>query len=74
MTKFGKFCQYYLQCFSSSGVLECRIKNCCQPINHAKSVQLPEEGEYLYFQNYKRLTKAQFTIYAVDKFLNDMRK
>ena len=38
------FCQYYLQCFSSSEVLDCHVKYYLA-INHTKSVSLPEEGE-----------------------------
>ena len=48
-----QFCRYYLQCFSSSKVLECYFKNCLA-INHTKSVLLPE---YVDFQNCKRLAK-----------------
>ena len=40
------FCQYYLQCFSSSEVLDCHVKYYLA-INHTKSVSLPEEGEYV---------------------------
>ena len=48
------FCQYCLQCFSISKVLECHVKNCLA-INHTKSVLLPDEGELVNFQNLKRL-------------------
>ena len=51
-------CQYCLQCFSSSKVLECHTKNCLT-IYHTKSVLLPEEGAYINFQNFKRLTKTR---------------
>ena len=33
-------------------------------INHTKSVLLPEEGEYVNFQNLKRLLKLPFIIYG----------
>ena len=56
------FCWYFLQCFSSSRVLQCCLK-ICLAINNTKSVSLPEEIEYGNFQNFKRLTKALFIIY-----------
>ena len=55
------FCQYYLQYFSSSKVLECHVKNCLA-INHTKSVLTPEEGQYINFQNFKTLIKAPLMI------------
>ena len=39
------FCSYCLQCFTISKVLEYHVKDCLA-INGAKSVLLPEEGEY----------------------------
>ena len=49
------FCRCCLQCFSNSR--ECHIKNCLA-IHHTKSVLLPEENDYVNFQNSKRLAKA----------------
>ena len=57
-----------LKCFSSSRILECHVKNCLA-INHVKSVLLPEENEYVNFQNVKRLTKALFIIYGDFKYV-----
>ena len=57
------FCWYCLQCFSSSKLLEWHVRNCL-PINHTKSVFLPEEGQYLVFWIFRRLIKAPFIIYA----------
>ena len=37
------FCQYCLQCFSSSKLLKCHIKDCLA-ITHARSVLLSEEA------------------------------
>ena len=56
------FCRYCFQYVLISRVLKCRIKN-CPAFNHAKSVLLPEENEYVIFQNFERLTKASFIIY-----------
>ena len=50
------FCRYYLQCFSSSKVLECRTKNCLA-INHKKSVLTSEEDPHINFKNLKDLQK-----------------
>ena len=44
------FSRYCLQRFSSAKVLECQVKSCLA-INHAKSVLLPEENEYVNFQD-----------------------
>ena len=33
-------------------------------INHTKSVLLPEENEFMNFQNFKRLTKAPLIMYG----------
>ena len=57
------FCWFCLQCFSSSRVLECYVKNCLV-INHTKSVLLPEGNECVNFQNFKRLIKTQFIKYS----------
>ena len=43
--------------------MECNAKNCLA-INHRKSVLLTEEGQYVLFQNFKRLGKAPFIIYG----------
>ena len=37
-------CQYFIQCFSCSRVLECHLKNCLA-INYTQSVLLSEENE-----------------------------
>ena len=47
------------QCFSSSRVLECHVKNCLA-INYTNSVLLPLENKYVSFQSFKRLIKALF--------------
>ena len=52
-----------MQCFSSSKVLICHAKNGLAII-HTKSVLLAEEGEYVNFQNFKRLAKAPFIIHG----------
>ena len=57
------FCWYSLQCFSSLRILECHIKSILA-INHTKSVLLPEENQYINFQNFKRLAKALFQMYG----------
>ena len=57
------FCQYCLQCFPNSKVLECHIKNCFAN-NHIKSVFRPEQGQYINFKNSKRLIKGPFIIYG----------
>ena len=49
------FCRYCLQCFSISKVLDGQTKNGLA-INHTKSVLFPEEGAYIKFKNFKRLT------------------
>ena len=36
----------------------------CLAINHTKLVLLSEEGEYIDFQNFKRLAKTLFIIYG----------
>ena len=44
-----------------------RIRISCKnflAINHKKSVLLPEEGEYVNYQNFKRLAKVLFIIYG----------
>ena len=56
------FCLYFLQCFSSSKISECHVRNFLV-ISHIKSVLLPEEGEYVNFQNLERLIEARFIIY-----------
>ena len=38
-------------------------------INHVKSVLLPEEGSYITFQNFKRLTKSLSIIYGDFKYV-----
>ena len=48
---------------SSSKVLEFHVKNCLV-IYHTKSVLLPEENEYVNFQNWKRLIKTPSIIYG----------
>lgn len=50
------FCQYCFQCFSSSGVLECYIKN-FDAINHTKSILLPAKNQWVNFKNFKGLAK-----------------
>ena len=64
-TKHGKkhFYRYWLQYFYSSKVLKCHVKNCLA-ISRTKSVLLPEEGQYVNFQNFKRLTKSPFIIHG----------
>ena len=57
------FCRYCLQCISSSRISGCCVKNCL-PVDHTKSVLLPEENEYVNFQNFERLTKAPLIIYG----------
>ena len=57
------FFPYCLQCFSSAEVLEFHVKNCIV-IDYTKSVLLPEENEYVDFQNFKRLIKTPFIIYG----------
>ena len=57
------FCQFCLQCFSRSIVLECHTKNCLAT-NHTKSILLPEEGVCISFWNFKRLAKVQFVIFG----------
>ena len=52
-----RFCRYYLQYLYSSRVLERHVKNGLA-INHTKLVLLPEQNEYVNFQNFKRLAKA----------------
>ena len=42
------FCRNCLQCYFSSKVLECHVRNCLAN-NHTKSVLLPEEGQYVSF-------------------------
>ena len=54
---------FCLQCFSSSRVLECLVKNCLA-INHTKSVLYSEKGEYINLQNFERLAKTLFIIYG----------
>ena len=44
-------------------LLYLKSKNCLA-INHARSVLLPKRGEYVNFQNFKRLTKAPFIIFG----------
>ena len=44
------FCRCYLQCFSSSKVLKCHIKNVLV-INHTKLVLLSGKDQYIDFQN-----------------------
>ena len=48
--------------------VECHVKNCLA-INHRKSVLLPEEGEYVNFQKFKRLKNAPFIIYGDSEFV-----
>ena len=48
------FCQYSLQCISSSKALQYQKKH-CTAINHTKSVLLPKEDAYINFPNFKRL-------------------
>ena len=43
--KKKRFSQYCLRCFSSSKIVECRIKNYLA-INHTKSVSLPKEDTF----------------------------
>ena len=50
--------------FPSSRALECHVKNCLA-INHKKLVLLLIEGQYVNFQNFKRLNKAPFIIYGL---------
>ena len=57
------FCWYCLQCFSKSKVLDCHVKYCLA-INPTKSVLIPQENEYVNFQNFNRSTKAPFIIYG----------
>lgn len=47
-----QYCWYCFQLFSCQKVLECHVKDCLA-INHRKSVLLPEESEYVNFQNLK---------------------
>ena len=63
---YGKkyFYRYCLQCFSNSKVWEPQIKNCLV-INRTKSFLLPEENEYIDFQNFQRLIKAPFKIFGI---------
>ena len=65
MTNKTKHCKkhFCLPCFSISKVLGYRAKNCLAS-NHTKSVLLPEETEYVNFQNFKRLAKASVIIYG----------
>ena len=57
------FCRCYLQCFSSSKVLKCHIKNVLV-INHTKLVLLSGKDQYIDFQNFKRLRKAPLITYG----------
>ena len=52
------FCQYYF-----SSLLGCHTKNCLAG-SLTKSILVAEEGRYINFQNFKRLTKAPFIIYG----------
>ena len=49
--------------FLKTKVLEDQVKNCLA-INHIKSVSLPEEGQYVNFQNFERLIKPPFITYG----------
>ena len=49
--------------FLKTKVLEDQVKNCLA-INHIKSVSLPEEYQYVNFQNFERLIKPLFITYG----------
>ena len=47
------FCMHCLQCFSSSSYLNKHMENCIV-INGVQAIQLPKEGEKVYFKNHKK--------------------
>ena len=57
------FCRYCLKAFRTAEVLKCHIKDCFN-INRKQRIKMPEKGEYVEFNSYKRKIKPTFMIYA----------
>ena len=57
------FCMYCLQCFYSVTGLQNNTKDCIV-INGVQAIELPKEGDKVYFKNHQKQLPAPFTIYA----------
>ena len=57
------FCMYCLQCFSREDVLTKHINNCIS-INGKQAINMPENGDKVYFKNHHKQLPVPFVIYA----------
>ena len=58
------FCMYYLQCFSSEGILANHVNNCLT-VNGAQAINMPKQDEnILKFNNFHKQLPVTFVIYA----------